>query len=93
MKNAESQSTSTAQSIGAIIRERFNKMPRSCTVSWFARELNCDRTNVYDIFSRNSIDTSLLMRICRILDYNFFEVLSQNFEAERNSEAEQSELD
>lgn len=47
-------------------------MPRTCTVSWFARLLKCDRTNVYDIFTRQSIDTSLLMRISCILNHNFF---------------------
>ncbi len=58
--------------IGELIRQEFEKMPRSCTVTWFARLLKCDRTNVYDIFTRQSIDTGLLMRISCILNHDFF---------------------
>ena len=39
---------------------------------WFANHLSCDRTNVYRIFAKNSLDTELLTRISIILDHNFF---------------------
>lgn len=67
--------------IGELIKSEFDKLPRSCTVSWFARLLHCDRTNVYDIFSRKSIDTALLMRISCILKHNFFEDYSKLFDS------------
>ena len=57
--------------IGKLIEEELRRQER--TVSWFARKLFCDRTNVYDIFQRKSIDTELLLRISRILDYDFFQ--------------------
>lgn len=56
--------------IGKLIREQVEKQGK--TVVWFARQLSCSRTNVYKIFERPSIDTSLLMRISNILQYNFF---------------------
>ena len=56
--------------IGKLIEEELRRQER--TVSWFARKLFCDRTNVYDIFQRKSIDTELLMRISIVLDYDFF---------------------
>ena len=43
---------------------------------WFAGELSCSRTNVYKIFSKQSIDTYDLLRISKILDFDFFEVYS-----------------
>ncbi len=57
--------------IGKLIREELHRQER--TVSWLARKLFCDRTNVYDIFQRRSIDTELLLRISKILDYDFFQ--------------------
>lgn len=65
--------------IGELIKREFDKLPRSCTVTWFARLLHCDRTNIYDIFSRQSIDTALLMRISCILNHNFFDDYSKLF--------------
>lgn len=48
---------------------------RERTVTWFAGKLNMVRANVYDIFSRRTIDTELLQRISIILDHNFFKDL------------------
>ena len=57
--------------IGKIIEEEFYRQGRS--VSWFADKLCCDRTNVYNIFKRESIDTALLVRISNILQHNFLQ--------------------
>ena len=40
--------------------------------SWLAKQLCCNRTNVYNIFKRESIDTILLQRISKALDTDFF---------------------
>lgn len=56
--------------IGEIIREELERQERS--VSWLARKLYCDRTNVYKIFRRSTIDTDLLMRISVALEHDFF---------------------
>lgn len=56
--------------IGKIIEEEFYRQGRS--VSWLAEKLCCDRTNVYKIFKRESIDTALLIRISLALEHNFF---------------------
>ena len=58
--------------IGNIIKEELARQERS--VSWFARKLNCDRSNVYKIFKRSAIDTELLIRISFVLQCNFFSV-------------------
>lgn len=65
--------------IGKKIQEILRQHPKDHTVTWFARRLNCHRVNVYDIFSRQTIDTELLWRISVILDYNFFYDISEEF--------------
>ena len=47
--------------IGKLIEAELRRQERP--VSWFARKLYCERTNVYDIFKRRSIDTEMLLRI------------------------------
>ena len=60
--------------IGQLIRQELRRQERS--VAWFARQLSCDRSNIYSIFQKESIDTYLLVRISIILQYNFFSTLS-----------------
>lgn len=57
--------------IGKTVEYVLRKQGRSIT--WFAQQICCERTNVYSIFHRASIDTELLMRISKILSYDFFE--------------------
>ena len=56
--------------IGKLIEAELHRQEHS--VTWLARKLYCDRTNVYSIFKRTSIDTELLYRISIILKHNFF---------------------
>lgn len=62
--------------IGNIIKKQFEAQEGS--VSWFAKQLCCDRTNVYSIFKRESIDTALLEKISIILNHDFFKYYSQD---------------
>lgn len=60
--------------IGELIKARLAQVERS--PGWLAKKINCDRTNIYKIFQRPSIDTELLARISKALDYDFFLELS-----------------
>ncbi|MBQ5644212.1 MAG: XRE family transcriptional regulator [Bacteroidaceae bacterium] len=62
--------------IGNIIKKQFDA--QGCSVSWLAKELCCDRTNIYSIFKRESIDTRLLEKISVILKHDFFKYYSQD---------------
>ena len=62
--------------IGTLIKQDLISQER--TVAWFARKLCMDRSNVYRLFQKNSIDTSLLSRISMILGKDYFMILSQN---------------
>lgn len=59
--------------IGQLIKSELEKLER--TPTWLAKKINCDRTNIYRIFDRESIDTALLSRISTALNRNFFEDL------------------
>jgi DNA invertase Pin-like site-specific DNA recombinase len=61
--------------IGKLIQAKLKEDGRS--VSWLAKKLNCDRTNVYKIFNKSNIDVLLLLNICKIINYNFFSYLSE----------------
>lgn len=56
--------------IGEEIKKELQRQERSA--SWLARRINCDRTNVYNIFKRKTIDTELLMTISHALKVDFF---------------------
>ncbi|MBQ7448917.1 MAG: XRE family transcriptional regulator [Paludibacteraceae bacterium] len=62
--------------IGHIIENEFHRQGRR--VQWFAEQLCCDRTNVYAIFKRETIDTGLLLRISQLLNHDFFTYYSQD---------------
>lgn len=61
--------------IGKAIEAEMRRQER--TPSWLARKINCERTNVYYIFSQPSINTDMLMRISKALNHDFFQDLSQ----------------
>lgn len=46
-------------------------------VTWLAKEINCERTNIYNVFSRKDISTGLLQRLSIVLEHDFFKELSQ----------------
>lgn len=61
--------------IGQIIQEELRRQER--TPTWLARKINCQRSNVYYIFSQQSINTDLLRRISIALGRDFFNEYSQ----------------
>ena len=56
--------------IGQEIEQELRRQGRSAV--WLAAALCCDRTNVYKLFRKRSIDTELLYRISLILRFDFF---------------------
>ena len=55
--------------IGSIIKKKWEE--NSMTLNEFAQRINRDRTTVYNIFERKSIDIELLIKISKALDYDF----------------------
>ena len=65
----------TTLHIGQLVKAVFDKSGMS--VAEFARQINCERTNVYTIFRRRTIDVELLVRISYILNHNFLDDIMQ----------------
>ena len=63
--------------IGRNIREVMKK--KGMSVTQLSNEIPCERTNVYNIFSRKDISTKLLWRISQVLEHNFFEDFSKEY--------------
>ena len=55
--------------IGRIIQGKLKE--KSMSVTEFASKINKERSTVYDIFGRKSIDTELLIEISKALEYDF----------------------
>jgi hypothetical protein len=57
--------------IGNAIKAKLKEQGR--TSAWLARQIPCTPNHLYKIYSKSSINTNILVRISKILDYNFFE--------------------
>ncbi|MBU0488575.1 MAG: helix-turn-helix domain-containing protein [Bacteroidetes bacterium] len=60
----------TMAAVGKFIREKVKE--RGMSNAEFARRINTHVRNVYDIYERESLDTTLLSTISQVLEYNFF---------------------
>lgn len=60
--------------VGKKIKETLRNDGRSAR--WLADNIPCERTNVYNIFHRESVDTRLLQRIIEVMQHDFFSDLS-----------------
>lgn len=69
----------TCVNIGKEIHAELLRQGHS--VSWLSQQLGCNRTNIYNIFVRESIGTDLLMKISIALNKDFFELYSKQFTA------------
>ncbi len=62
--------------IGTLIRKELKS--KGLTAAWLAEQIPCDRSNIYNIFKRNDINSSLLQRISVLLEHDFFADLSES---------------
>lgn len=63
--------------IGQLIKAVFDES--GMTVSEFARQIHLERSTIYGIFERPSIDSILLARISLVLKHNFLSDIEQHF--------------
>lgn len=64
--------------IGKLIREKF--LESGLSIEQFADTIFCKRDNVYDIFRRERIDTGQLLKISKVLNFDFFKLYSDRVE-------------
>lgn len=70
--------------IGEIIKKVMKK--RKISVTKLSQEIHCDRTNIYSIFKRKSIDTELLVQISNALHYDFLSLYTKELTAINNDD-------
>lgn len=63
--------------IGHLIQAQLKADKRS--VGWLSREIGCTRNHVYKIFNKSSLDSDLIFRIAKAMDYNFFQYYTAAF--------------
>lgn len=61
--------------LGNMIKRELKSQGRS--VSWLARIIRMERSSIYKIFERNSLDVALLIRISIVMDHDFFADVSK----------------
>lgn len=67
----------TSIHIGKEIHDELKRQGHS--VLWLSQHLGCNRTNIYNIFMRESISTDLLFNLSVALGKDFFALYSQEF--------------
>jgi plasmid maintenance system antidote protein VapI len=60
--------------IGRLIQEAMAVDGHS--VAWLAKQLHCNRSNVYKIYQKSVIDTDLMLRISKAMGIDFFDYYS-----------------
>lgn len=63
--------------IGHLIKSVFDES--GMTISEFARQIHLERTTVYSIFERPTVDVLQLARISLVLKHNFLSDVEQHF--------------
>ena len=64
---------------GNLIKELLEKEGR--TITWFARQMNSDRSNMYKILSHVHIDSGFILRASWVLKHDFFKDASDRLRA------------
>lgn len=59
---------------------------RGLTVEELATALNVSKPNIFDIYRRETIDTGLLERLCKVLNHNFFQSFSERYQTDDHKE-------
>lgn len=60
--------------IGRCIKSVLEERGKSTV--WLAQQLGCHRTNLYNIYEKATIDSGVLYRVSKILEYDFFKLYS-----------------
>lgn len=55
--------------VGEMIQAELRMQGR--TVNWLASQIYCEKSNIYKLFRRKSIDLEQLMKISEVLGHNF----------------------
>lgn len=78
------------KTLGELIHEVVKK--KRMTRKQLADKILCNKENISKIYKKSALDTDLLGRICKALDYNFFEDISKNLDLVKTAPEEETKL-
>ena len=55
--------------VGKMIQDELTRQGRS--VMWLSKQIYCEKSNIYKMFKRKSIDVQQLMHISEAMQHNF----------------------
>lgn len=55
--------------VGELVFAELKRQGR--TVNWLASQIYCEKSNIYKLFRRKSVDLEQLMHISEVLNHNF----------------------
>lgn len=55
--------------VGKMIQDELTRQGRS--VMWLSKQIYCEKSNIYKMFKRKSIDVLQLMHISEVMQHNF----------------------
>ena len=55
--------------VGKMVHDELRRQGH--TVNWLAEQIYCEKSNIYKLFRRKSIDLVQLIKISEVLDHNF----------------------
>ena len=61
--------------LGSMVRAELLRQEKS--VSWFAQAINLERSGIYKLFRRKNISVQMLLKICIVLNHDFFDDVSE----------------
>ena len=67
--------------IGSILRKYMYN--HGISPQWLASKIGCNRSKIYKIYEKKSIDIDLLIKISEILNYNFLDEYREETTTER----------
>lgn len=67
--------------IGSIIQKYMYN--HGISPQWLASKIGCNRSKIYKIYEKKSIDIDLLIKISEILNYNFLDEYREKITTER----------
>lgn len=80
MKEKEEKNVIIFVHVGEMVSEAMYQ--RHISKRMFADEIGTDRSNVYRILKKDSIETNQLYRFSKVLKHNFFRDLAEEFDRE-----------
>lgn len=78
------------KTLGELIHEVVKK--RKMTRKQLADKIYCNKENISRIYDKSSLSTDLLARICKALNYNFFDDIAKNLDLVKTAPEEELKL-